>query len=57
MITKDYKAEMVKLLNEMHEDKIAGCIPMVIAEAINECEAKKEQPYLDYYVACAFYGK
>ena len=52
----DYKEKMVELLNQMHRDKMAGCIPMVIAEAVKDCEAIKEQPYLDYYVACAFYG-
>ena len=57
MDMKDYKERMVELLNEMHKDKRAGCIPLVIADAVNECEAKKEQPFLDYYVACAFYGK
>lgn len=53
----DYKERMIALLNEMHRDKNAGLIPMVIAEAVKDCEAIKEQPYLDYYVACAFYGK
>ena len=56
MITMDYKAKMVELLNQMHEDKMTGCIPMVIAEAVKDCDAIKEQPYLDYYVASAFYG-
>ena len=57
MDMKDYKERMVELLNEMHRDGRDGSIPLVIADAVNECEAKKEQPYLDYYVACAFYGK
>ncbi len=54
---EDWKDRMVALLNEMHEAKCAGVIPMVIAEAVKECDAAKEHPYLDYYVACAFYGK
>lgn len=53
---QDYKERMIALLNEMHQDKMAGCIPMVIAEAVRECEAAKEQPYLDYYVAQSFYN-
>ena len=46
----DYKEKMIALLNEMNADKNAGLIPMVIAEAVKECDAIKEQPYLDYYV-------
>ena len=53
----DYKEKMIALLNEMNADKNAGLIPTVIAEAVKECDAAKEQPFLDYYVACAFYGK
>lgn len=53
----NYKKKMIALLNEMHADKNAGLIPMVIAEAVKECDTIKEQPYLDYYVARAFYGK
>ena len=52
-----YKEKMIALLNEMNADRNAGLIPLVIAEAVKECDAIKEQSYLDYYVAYAIYEK
>ena len=47
---KDYKKEFVDLLNEMHRDNNDGLIPSMIAEGVNECDARSSSTHLEYYV-------